>query len=249
MNIDELKAKVSQYTWYHNTDLGNGVVTPGHGFHLIWGFIKKNLALLDFEDKYVLDIGCRDCMFAFQAERAKARAVVAFDNDLSLAAKEFLIPYFQSRVQLHKMNVYELTPATFGEFDITMMLGVLYHLRYPFNGLRAAVKATKFGGLIAIETAVLKGLQEIPLVYCPWKEGNPYEPGSISYFNESGLTTAMESFGCSLVCSDSLDGSDVFPGKPNHVRRGFFLFRRSGEMSGQLQNYWEGCHSEHSKAP
>jgi tRNA (mo5U34)-methyltransferase len=40
--------------------------------------------------KRVIDIGCRDGMFSFEAERMGAAEVTGIDNDLSTAAVEFL---------------------------------------------------------------------------------------------------------------------------------------------------------------
>ena len=65
----------------------------------------------------MLDIGCRDGLFAFEAESMGASEVIGIDNDLSKAAVEFLIPFLKSKVTMYEMNLYDLKPETFGLFD------------------------------------------------------------------------------------------------------------------------------------
>lgn len=247
MNAEELQAAVKQYTFYHVIDLGQGVVTQGSPFDLIWSFIERNLESVDVLNKDVIDIGCRDGKFSLLAERRGARRVIGVDNDISKGAVELIIPHLQSKVTMYCRNLYGITPNDFGMFDVTMMFGLVYHLRYPFSGLRAAVNITNPGGVILIEGGMFRGApKELPMLYCPFKEGNPYEPGSISYFNDKGLIAAMDSFGCTCERSDSLPGSEVNPGHANEISRGFFVFRRTHEMPEYLAHYWEGTHREHS---
>lgn len=107
-------------------------INKGQGFIDVWEFINNNINDVDFSHKKVLDIGCRDGLFSFEAERRGAKEIIGIDNDISLGAKEFLIPYFNSKMQMHELNVYDLSPEIFGKFDVILCFGVLYHLRYPF---------------------------------------------------------------------------------------------------------------------
>ena len=79
----------------------------------------------DLNGKRVLDVGCRDGLYSFMAERRGAADVIGIDNDLSKAAVEVLIPYFGSAVRMHEMNLYELTAARFGTFDVLIFADVL----------------------------------------------------------------------------------------------------------------------------
>jgi tRNA (mo5U34)-methyltransferase len=243
MTPDEIKSELARYAWYHEIEVADQIVTPGLAeFQGLWKYISEKLRSLDFTGKEVLDISCRDGLFSFQAERSGAKRVVGIDNDLSRGAVEFLIPHFKSQVTMAEMNLYDLKEETFGQFDIVMMFGLLYHLRYPFNGLRSAAKVVKPGGLLAIESAMYCGVpQDLPMLYCPWQEDNPYEPTSTTFFNQKGLVTTLESMGCTLESADLLEGGN--PGAPNHVRRGFYVFRRTHDMPAALQQYWEGLHN------
>ena len=83
----------------------------------------------------VLDIGARDGFFSFELERRGAK-VLAIDyfgptiTGFAIASK-----LLGSRVRYEVLNVYDLSPATHGKFDIVLFLGVLYHLRNPLLAL------------------------------------------------------------------------------------------------------------------
>lgn len=250
MTKPELEEAVAKYQWYHNLELPYGVITPGHGFFHIWDFIRANMARIDFKGKSVIDIGCRDGMFALEAEKMGSSRVLAVDNDLSLGAVRLVIPVLKSGVGMYEESIYNLKmKAMAGFYDITMLFGLLYHLRYPFNGLRSAINVTKQGGLILIESGFFRSEpQDIPLMYCPFVENNPYEPGSPSFFNSKGLVETMKSMGCVLEHEADLPDSDSNRGGNNNVRRGFMVFRRDGDTPDYLKKYWDGVHDGHSDA-
>jgi len=73
---ERLRAKVAAVpVWWHEIDLGHGVITPGHRG---WDF--DALALSSLEGKTVLDVGAWDGYFSFEAERRSAARVVALDH-------------------------------------------------------------------------------------------------------------------------------------------------------------------------
>jgi hypothetical protein len=69
--------------------------------------IMAELHRCDLAGKRVLDIGCRDGLFSFEAEKMGAQEVLGIDNDLSPGATEFLIPWFQSKVRMQAVNLYD----------------------------------------------------------------------------------------------------------------------------------------------
>src|SRR5262249_7329636 len=146
----------------------------------------------------VLDIGCRDGLFSFEAEKMGAAEVIGIDNDPSVAAIRFLIPYFKSKVQMHELNVYDLLPTTFGKFDVVIFSGVLYHLRYPFWGLKLVRDVVKDGGTLLLETAVYVDDNKYPLLFCPVGAESPYEPTSCTFFNTKALTDTLYSLGLTV---------------------------------------------------
>ncbi|MBE0477160.1 MAG: DUF1698 domain-containing protein [Coriobacteriia bacterium] len=162
----------------------------------------------------MLDVGCRDGLFSFAAESFGAREVIGIDNDLSIPATEFLIPYFQSKVRMERMNVYDLTPESYGRFDVVIFPGVLYHLRYPFNSLKAIRDVMIPGGDLIIETAIWRGDKRNALLFCPIGDDSPYESTSCTFFNEKGLVDTLNSMGFETLSVEYLP-----PGRPSAPRR------------------------------
>ena len=122
--------------------------TPGVERH-VSGQQKVLRALrgLDFKGKRVLDIGCRDGLYSFEAEKGGAREIIGIDNNLSRGAVELIIPWLGSKVRIVEMNLLALSPASFGGFDIVIFAGVLYHLQFPFQGLDVLSDVLLPGGL------------------------------------------------------------------------------------------------------
>jgi tRNA (mo5U34)-methyltransferase len=212
MNETELQQVLARYAFYHIIKLTDTISTPGNPVYVpAQNLCMKCLKSIDVKGKRVLDIGCRDGLFSFAAESMGAAEVVGIDNDLSKAATEFLIPFFNSKVRMHQMNLYDLKPESFGQFDVVIFPGVLYHLRYPFWGLRAIRDILKIGGHLLIETAIWVGERNNSMLFCPIGEDSPYAPDetSCTFFNEKGLVDTLTSLGFQTVHTELLSGTSL----------------------------------------
>lgn len=137
LSEEDIRKRVSRNSFYHVIEVIPGILTPGiERLQYIQAPVTEALRSVPVQGKGVLDIGCRDGLFAFEAERQGAAEVIAFDNDLSRGAIEFLIPFGRSKVQMRALNLMDLSPSLFGKFDLVIFAGVLYHLRYPFYALK-----------------------------------------------------------------------------------------------------------------
>jgi SAM-dependent methyltransferase len=236
MLTDEIK----DFRWYHEIEIEPGVVTtPEHPFPISWDIIREGMSRMDFKGKSVLDIGARDGLWAFEAEKAGATSVQAIDNDLSPAGL-WLKERWRSQVVFNELNLYDLPPDW--EFDVVMFFGVLYHLRYPFWGLQRAVNATEKGGTLAIETGIFEqeATENTPLLYCPSKN-SPYEFSSTSFFNRCGLEETLENMGCKI--EEWFRHKDE---KPTTIRRAFIRCTKIGDIPSPVKEYWQGIHNLHS---
>ena len=141
---------------------------------------------------------------SFAAEQLGASEVVGIDNDLSNGLTDFLIPFKRSKVKAYQRNLNDLSREQFGEFDLVVFAGVLYHLRYPIWGLRRIADVLKPSGVLIIESAFIEGFADLPVLFCPIGTDSPYEPTSITYFNEAGIADTLVSIGFSEIqCHDS----------------------------------------------
>jgi tRNA (mo5U34)-methyltransferase len=149
---EEAIAMIDAYQpWYHRIEVCEGVVTPGINdtptYFSLFDFPRDCLGLR------VLDIGTRDGYFAFELERRGAE-VTAVDyypaekTGFGIAAK-----LLNSAVQYRQMNIYEINPAEMGQFDIVLMLGLIYHLPDPMLALSLARALCR--GRLYLETQVI----------------------------------------------------------------------------------------------
>lgn len=190
-----LKAELEKHSFFHRIQLNERVWTPSDPTRQpIVDVVLRALDRVDFRDKRVLDVGCRDGLFSLHAERAGASEVIGIDNDLSAGAVEVVLPYLKSGVKMEQMNLFELTADTFGRFDVVIFAGVLYHLRYPFWALRILRDVMNDGGQMVIETALWPKDEDRAILHCPVGDESPYEPTSCTFFNAKGLRDTLATF-------------------------------------------------------
>lgn len=241
MNRDEIAAALAEYKWYHRIRVAEGIYTPGvEGFVPLSAPVLKAMDRVDFGGRRVLDVGCRDGLFSFEAERRGASDVLGIDTCLSTGAVEFLIPHLKSAVKMWEMSLYELRPDEHGLFDVVLFPGVLYHLRFPFNALRTLTDMLEDGGRLIIETALYADAGTSPLLYCPSVEESPYEGSSVTFFNFHGLSSSLRTFGVEVDESFYIDPSHGRL-KDESIVRGTLLCTRKRELEKpHLRDYWSG---------
>lgn len=190
----------SAFTFYHSIFITAEFSTPGWPAAVpIVENALKVLRTLDLEGKRILDIGCRDGAYSFEAEKLGAAEVIGFDNDLTPGVNAWLVKQLGSKIRFENFNLLDLRPETFGFFDVVLFPGVLYHLRFPFYALDLINRVLKPGGNLLIETGILVGDENRPLLYCPVGKDSPYEATSCTFFNRKGLKDTMQSLGFTLT--------------------------------------------------
>lgn len=164
MDSEELRSRISEFPyWYHRIELPGGVTTPG------WAPLSTESYRVpdDLSGKRVLDIGAWDGFWTFEALRRGARQAIAIDDfsdfvgtleagdrkgweTFDLCREAF--GYSDELCQRHEMSIYDLTPETFGTFDMVFCFGVLYHLRWPMYAIDKL--AAVCDGDLFIESAI-----------------------------------------------------------------------------------------------
>ena len=155
--LDDLRCRVAAIRWHHSIDLRNGITTPGHEN------TARKLARLALPEslagKSVLDVGAWDGFFSFEAERRGAARVLATDSYCWSSASGFGRQGFdlakaalESRVEDMQIDVLDLSPERVGTFDVTLFLGVLYHMKHPLLALERVASVTR--DLLVLETVV-----------------------------------------------------------------------------------------------
>ncbi|HEY9738341.1 MAG TPA: DUF1698 domain-containing protein [Trichocoleus sp.] len=149
---DWVKAQIdAEPYWFHKIELSSGWVTPGwsdpkHEKLPYYGLPK------DLTGMRVLDIGHAEGFFSFEAERRGAAEVVAIDNYPPMLRKFNLCRQAMGfKAQSYGASVYDLSPKTYGTFDLVLFYGVLYHLRHPLLALEKILSVCT--GTLLMQTA------------------------------------------------------------------------------------------------
>ena len=198
MTRDELRQRVAAQRWFHQIDLGEGLVTPGlddSRAKLARLRLPASLAGLT-----VLDVGAWDGYFSFEAERRGAARVLAVDSYCwsgdgwgSKAGFDLARAALQSRVEDAEIEVVDLDPGKIGTFDVVLFLGVLYHMRHPLLALEKVAAVT--AGLLILETKVDMLTTRYPAVaYYPGMELNN-DPTNWWGPNPAALTAMLRAVG------------------------------------------------------
>jgi tRNA (mo5U34)-methyltransferase len=158
-SLASVKPRVHALQWTHQIDLGVGLITPGR-----WtpsALVLKALDDVDFRGKKVLDIGCWDGLWSFEAERRGAREVYATDlvahrpfreSNTFLLAREIL----GSRAHYEPdLSVYNVARLGVTDFDVVLFLGVYYHLKDPLLALARLRQVMRPGAILVVEGEVI----------------------------------------------------------------------------------------------
>jgi len=176
---DALRAEVARIRWWHTIALGHGVITPGQDNS------PQRLPRLglppELHGMTVLDIGAWDGFFSFECERRGAARVLATDHFCwngagwgTKAGFDLARRALGSRVEDLEIDVMDLSPERVGQFDLVLMLGVLYHLKHPLLALERVAGVT--AGRLILDTEVdLASLRRPAAAFYPGAEldGDP----------------------------------------------------------------------------
>jgi tRNA (mo5U34)-methyltransferase len=162
MTKEEIIAELKKLEpWFHCIDLGGGITTktesvmgePVDHPHGSWQVIKHCLPG-DLSGKSLLDVGCNAGFYCIQAKWRGAARVLGVDGQRQHIRQALLVRRVLGvDVEFRRMNVYELDPHALGQFDITLALGLIYHLKHLVLALENLFKVTR--QMLIIETAIL----------------------------------------------------------------------------------------------
>ena len=159
-------ADLSEFVWYHATELPDGTVLPG-----VWdlrGHESAYLGGVDLAGKRVLELGPATGYLTFYMERMGAE-VVSFEAGFDVSIDTLPVKgedQFEERLRvmqetidrnhdawwyLHRTlgssarfvqgDIYDM-PADLGSFDVTLVGAILLHLREPWGALSQAARRT-----------------------------------------------------------------------------------------------------------
>jgi tRNA (mo5U34)-methyltransferase len=148
------------YSWVHTIDLGDGYTTPG-----MWGRgnpeITRAFDTIDFRGKSVLDIGCWDGQWTFEAESRGASEILATDlvsqrDFTSDRTFEVAAALRGSKARyLPDLSVYNVQTLA-RKFDVILYMGIYYHLKDPVKAFTVLRRILNDDGELLIEGAIIE---------------------------------------------------------------------------------------------
>lgn len=164
MHKERIKKKINSFPrWHYEFDL-NGIKTPvfppdhatRHPLRRDHIFPKLlEICGGSFAGKRILDLGCNAGWWSIEAVKKGADFVLGIDaRDMHIEQAKFVAEVLGIRnVEFRKMNVYDISKDTVGEFDITFCFGLLYHVSKPLYLLEKIYGVTREA--VVVDTAVL----------------------------------------------------------------------------------------------
>jgi tRNA (mo5U34)-methyltransferase len=115
-----------------------------------------------------VDVACHEGWFSMQLAARSAARVVGFDIRAEHIKKANVIREISGlgNVTFDEADLFALDPTQIGSFDVTLFLGLLYHLDNPVGALRAARSLTT--QVCVLETQVAR---PTPRLECLWGSG------------------------------------------------------------------------------
>ena len=166
MNRDDIVSGIKLLEpWFHRIDLGHGIFTktesvmgePVDHPRESWEVIRQCLPE-DLSNRSLLDVGCNGGFYCVEAKHRGTRRVLGVDGQRQHVRQAlFVRKVLGLDLEFRRFSVYDLTRETVGRFDITLALGLVYHLKHLIFALERLYDVTN--ELLIVETAIIPTAQ------------------------------------------------------------------------------------------
>ncbi len=156
MSQHEIETEIRSYYWHYPFEFGEIAIPatrrPSEGLHgrHYQRYLHIFPAILSrtggsLSGNTVLDIACNAGFWSVQARLAGADAVLGIDaSPKNIDQANFILQLTGlDGIEYRCMNVYDVAKESLGQFDITLFLGLLYHLDKPIAVLEHLSEVTK----------------------------------------------------------------------------------------------------------
>ena len=199
--------------WFYSYELPDGSTTPTyHGsdikaihdtrWHMVQSCLDERLGN-GRSGLTALDLASHQGWFAVNLARAGFSSVLGVDARESHVEDSQLIRdiYGLEQLSFRQGDIHELEQEKLGQFDVVLMLGLLYHLENPVGALRVCRSLCK--NLCLIETQVVPGLSGF-VDYGSYQYVRPLK-GIFGIIDETGETHVPEASITGICLVPSLD--------------------------------------------
>lgn len=234
MDRETTLKKISDYSFHQTVDLGDGITTPGKPVSAKQRRVIELIQSFNLSDKRVVDLGTANGLFATTAEKQGAKEVLAVDHTEAYidSLRNLILPRLQSNVTPVHRNMMDVSSDEFGQFDLVIFAGVLYHLRYPFTALKIVKDLVVEDGSLILGTGIIEDFNCNSVLYCPAPEDSPQETrggNACSFFNQRALRETLQYFGFRIL-SETVTVSPFRRFVKKAFRKGLTRYRVSGTV-------------------
>ncbi|MBI3895356.1 MAG: methyltransferase domain-containing protein [Acidobacteria bacterium] len=170
MNSQQIQQQIADLApWFYPFDFGNGLRTESQVPPEVIGIFETRLKMVEdvveshfssrLKEISCLDVGCHEGFYSIAMAKKGIREVVGLDvRESSLRKARFVAGVLGlSQVRFQQGNCEHLSPEEVGQHELTLFLGVLYHLENPILCLRNLSRITK--ELCIVETQVIQEVE------------------------------------------------------------------------------------------
>jgi hypothetical protein len=166
--MSAIEQRILDKTWFYRFTLPSGKVTSTYDDGALDSIHETRLAMLQqvidahfggtLAGRTAIDIACHQGWFATKLAGWNADDVLAVDARAEHVADTTLIrdALQLSKLRVEQSDVHALDPARSGQFDLVLMLGLIYHLENPVGALRQARALCR--DACVVETQVVPGM-------------------------------------------------------------------------------------------
>ncbi len=166
--MSTLIEQVDAREWFYSFELPDGSTTPTYLDNDIKAIHDTRWQMLQscLDERLgnsragltALDLASHQGWFAVHMARSGFASVLGIDARESHVEDSQLIRdiYRLEQLSFRQGDIYQLDPEQVGQFDVVLMLGLLYHLENPIGALRICRSLCK--NLCLIETQVVPGV-------------------------------------------------------------------------------------------
>jgi tRNA (mo5U34)-methyltransferase len=199
--------------WFYSYNLPDGQQTPTYHHGQLdaihdtrWEMLENYLSGV-FDGQYshltAVDLASHQGFFAVKTAQLGFAEVLGVEarqshvNDSNLIRDVFA----HSQLNFMQSDIHDIDPKQLGQFDLVLMLGLLYHLENPIGALRLCRKLCK--GVCLIETQIVPGMTGV-VDYGSYQFVRPLK-GSFGIIDETGETHGPEASVTGICLVPSLE--------------------------------------------
>ncbi|GAA0704169.1 class I SAM-dependent methyltransferase [Dokdonella soli] len=211
--MSAIEDRILDKTWFYRFRLPSGRITTTYDDGALDQIHDSRLAMLKqvVDQRFggtlaghnAIDIACHQGWFSTKLVEWNADDVLAVDARAEHVADTTLIrdALNLSKLRVMQSDVHAIDTAKLGQFDLVLMLGLIYHLENPIGALRQARALTRH--MCVVETQIVPGMTGM-VDYGSYRFVRPLK-GSFGIIDETDDTHGPEASTTGICLVPSLE--------------------------------------------